>query len=637
MEKWNFPENGNGQIRGYADAGIETFNGDEIKALAREICQNSLDALREGKDKIVIEFYKYIIDSSSIPGYKEYRQVIEKCKNYWKDINNKKVIEFFNEALRQLKQEKTSILRISDYNTKGLLGPYDNRLDGWNALTKIDGGATKTGDKAGSFGIGKNAPFCNSYYRLVFYRTLNEENIKAAQGISRLVSFPKNEDGSFDTMTTGIGYYGNPQKNSPVETILELDKLCKRDKVGTDVFVYGFKSGSSWIDEICKEIIDNFLVSIYNNKMEIKIQNEILNSNTLEGYINKYKTNKKNAYCSYLLLTKKDEVKNYELNFHGMGTLKLSVLVDEKEEKLNKKILVVRTSGMKLFYLDRMPNFISFSGILELEGKELNEYFREMETPNHDSWKPTRHSNPKEAKKYYNELKEWVKKILLSLGEHSSGEEIEVKGLGDILQEKLDELPAKDKKNKPESIDGNTIKILIPEIKKEKTTKGLLLSNSGANNNPMNKVSGRITPDGDKNATRYLKGKRKRSKRVIHKGVEDPMGRDIVYSPKASKEDCELNDIRIIKIDSGKYRLSFSLSKNLLSGHIEVVTVGENGGAFNLKIDSASGVNGCYGIKVVNNQIKFNSMSASTKVKIEFKLIDSHDYAMEVNVYEDNK
>ena len=637
MEKWNFPGNGNGQIRGYADAGIETFNGDEIKALAREICQNSLDALREGKDKIVIEFCKYIIDSSSIPGYEEYRQIIEKCKNYWKDTKNKKVIEFFNEALRQLKQEKTSVLRISDYNTKGLLGPYDNRLDGWNALTKIDGGATKTGDKAGSFGIGKNAPFCNSYYRLVFYRTLNEENVKAAQGISRLVSFPKNEDDSFDTMTTGIGYYGNLQKNAPVETILELDKLCKRDKVGTDVFVYGFKSGSSWTDEICKEIIDNFLVSIYNNKMEIKIQDKILKSNTLEGYINKYKTNKKNAYCSYLLLTKKDEVKNYELNFHGMGTLKLSILVDEKEEKLNKKILVVRKSGMKLFYLDRMPNFISFSGILELEGEELNEYFREMETPNHDSWKPTRHSNPKEAKKYYNELKEWVKKILLSLGEHSSGEEIEVKGLGDILQEKLDELPTKDKPNKQESIDGNTIKILIPEIKKEKTTKGLLLSNSGANNNPMNKVPGRITPDGDKNATRYLKGKRKRSKRVIHKGVEDPMGRDIVYSPKASKEDCELNDIRIIKIDSGKYRLSFSLSRNLLSGHIEVVTVGENGGACNLKIDSASGVNGCYGIKVVNNQIKFNSMSASTKVKIEFKLIDSHDYAMEVNVYEDNK
>lgn len=636
MEEWNFPQNGNGQIRGYADAGIETFNGDEIKALAREICQNSLDALRDGENKIEIEFYRYIINSFSVPGYREYIQVVKKCMEYWKDIKNKKVVEFFHEALRQLKQEKTFVLRISDYNTKGLLGPYDNRFDGWNALTKIDGGATKNGDKAGSFGIGKNAPFCNSYYRLVFYRTLNEENVKAAQGISRLVSFPKNKDDSFNTMTTGIGYYGNSQRNAPVETILELDKLCKRDKVGTDVFVYGFKSGSSWIDEICKEIIDNFLVSIYNNKMAIKVQNEDLNSNTLQRYINKYKTNKKNAYCSYLVLTKKDEVKSYKLNFHNMGTLKLSILV-EKEEKLNRKILVIRKSGMKLFYLDKLPNFISFSGILELEGEELNEYFREMETPNHDSWKPTRHSNPKEAKNYYNELRKWVKQILLSLVEYSNDEEIEVKGLGDILQEKSEELPTKDKQKESEIIDDNKVKILINERKKEKIAKGLLFSNSGANNNLMNKVPGRITPDGDKNATRYLSGKRKRSKRVMHKGIEDPNGRDIVYSPKASKENCELNDIRIIKIDSGKYRLSFSLSRNLLSGHIEVVTVGENGRACKLKIASALGVSGCYGIKVVNNQIKFNSMSASTKVKIEFKLVDSHDYAMEVNIYEDNK
>ena len=41
---WNFPANGGGQIRGIAEAGIETFTGKEISSLAREICQNSLDA-----------------------------------------------------------------------------------------------------------------------------------------------------------------------------------------------------------------------------------------------------------------------------------------------------------------------------------------------------------------------------------------------------------------------------------------------------------------------------------------------------------------------------------------------------------------------------------------------------------------
>ena len=38
MASWNFPSNGDGQIKGPADAGIENFNGTELVSLAREIC-----------------------------------------------------------------------------------------------------------------------------------------------------------------------------------------------------------------------------------------------------------------------------------------------------------------------------------------------------------------------------------------------------------------------------------------------------------------------------------------------------------------------------------------------------------------------------------------------------------------------
>ena len=49
-QKWNFPSNNYGQILGIAESGVETFNGTPIKSLAREICQNSLDAaLDRGK------------------------------------------------------------------------------------------------------------------------------------------------------------------------------------------------------------------------------------------------------------------------------------------------------------------------------------------------------------------------------------------------------------------------------------------------------------------------------------------------------------------------------------------------------------------------------------------------------------
>ncbi len=57
-----------------------------------------------------------------------------------------------------------------------------------------------------------------------------------------------------------------------------------------------------------------------------------------------------------------------------MGTLELSVLVDPNE-KLDRKVLIVRKAGMKLFRLGNISRLVPFTGILELKGKNLNSYF----------------------------------------------------------------------------------------------------------------------------------------------------------------------------------------------------------------------------------------------------------------------
>ena len=41
---WNFPGNNFGTLSGIGEAGIETFKGSPCRSLAREVCQNSLDA-----------------------------------------------------------------------------------------------------------------------------------------------------------------------------------------------------------------------------------------------------------------------------------------------------------------------------------------------------------------------------------------------------------------------------------------------------------------------------------------------------------------------------------------------------------------------------------------------------------------
>lgn len=65
--KWNFPSNNHSQIIGIADSGVEMFKGTPIKSLAREICQNSLDARLDNAHPARLEFETFTINPKTIP------------------------------------------------------------------------------------------------------------------------------------------------------------------------------------------------------------------------------------------------------------------------------------------------------------------------------------------------------------------------------------------------------------------------------------------------------------------------------------------------------------------------------------------------------------------------------------------
>lgn len=633
--EWNFPNNGCGQTRGISDAGIETFTGTEIQSLAREICQNSLDATPEGSSsEVAVQFERYIIKSKDIPGYETYKNKLHKAYSYWSNRKSEKTITYLKKAIKAIENPSTFVLRISDYNTTGLIDPYGDSDDGWNALTKIDGGATKTGDKAGAFGIGKNAPFCNSDYRLVFYRTLNAENEIAAQGVSRFISFPEDETDPLRTMTTGFGYYGDTDGNLPVKTITELDDLQNRTVVGTDVFIYGFNAATTWEEEVTCEVLENFLMAIYKNKLTVSINSRKINVVNLPTLMERYKTKARQAYCYYKVLSN-PKTKVFTKDFHGLGTLKLSVLVDV-EDKLNRKVLVTRTSGMKLLTIGNISRLISFSGILEMQGKELNEYFREMETPSHDKWVPGRYAkNPAQAKGYHDELKQWVRDMILSLGEYSSDEEIEVEGLSSVLQRESTS-STQQGDNKKEDLHDTIGDILIqPRAIAQIKPKGLFQGNDGEGKSKGRDTQGNVGQGGFP-ATRSLGGNRKRTKKNTHRGTASQGGRDTVHEKYKGDTNQVLKNIRIMKIEKDKFRASFEAPRDVQGGHIEIVTVGENGKSNKLQVKSATGISACDNIKCSSIGIGFSNLKGNEKVMIEFSLVDSRDYAMEVNVYEHN-
>lgn len=647
MSSWNFPCNQDGQIKGVADAGIENFNGTELSSLARENCQNSLDAAADEENpKVIVEFERYFIPKEQIPGMTSYCQVLRKCKAFWDKSNSEKAKNFLKSAVSCANDQKSFVLRISDYNTTGLAdpygddeGPYEFNFDGWNALVKIDGGANKGDDKAGAFGIGKSAPFCNSHYRLVFYRTLNQAGEKAAQGVSRLMSYPEDPSNPKINMTSGVGYYGNPNGNSPVESIPELDRLNLKTEIGTDVFVYGFNGSPDWETEIMVALLENFLMSIYNGELRIKIQGRELNKHSLSVNMlrvhNDSPGKTKGTYGNYLALTRTEGVHSYTKDFHGMGTLELRILVDPNE-KLDRKILVVRKAGMKLFRLGNLSKLVPFTGILELKGKNLNNYFRAIETVSHDNWEPGRHINPEQAKKYYEEIKDWIRDIVGELAEHTSDDEMDVEGLGGLLQKEPETVETGNSDNKLENLNDHLGKIDVLQRPSSTTTKGFFYSQGTDGNRNTERTTGTLGKEGD-GGLRVLKGKRKRKQLESHKGKADPEGKDIVNQHKPGGETyCPLKNTRIIKKGTGSYSVNFEIPKDVVSGRIELVTVGENGKSNSIRIASITASAGCSSVSMNDGVIEAIGMSSAEMVKINFSLVDLHDYAMEVNVYEHN-
>ena len=637
--RWDFPNNQGGQIRGVADAGIETFNGNLLLSLVRETCQNSLDALGTGKDTVKVEIKNHRISTDAIPGIEKFKDVIIKTLKYWSN-QSEKASDFLTYALQILNESKINVLRISDYNTTGLSYPYNPSLNsGWYSMTKIDGGGTKSRDKNGGFGIGKNAPYANSILRTIFYRTFNESNEKAAQGIARLLSFPEVEN-DFGSMTTGFGYFGNPNNNIPVEKIEELDEIIDRTEYGTDLFIYGFnnKISNSWENDIIVEVLNNFLVSIYNEKLIVDVEGVILNKNNLENLINEYiKPNKKAAcktcYSNYLILTSPN-TKVFEKDFHGLGKLKLSILVDVNLD-LDKKILRTRKSGMKLFSKGNISKAITFSGILELIGVKLKEYFKILEPPTHDKWEIDRANDPTEAQMYLDEINKWEQDTVWSLGEFSDLNEFNVEGLSDVLSSSIEN--GKNANVFPEeTLDYKLGDIKVVQRNKTQKAKGTLTLNNGSElANDREESLGRLDDQsGDFDTERRLKGKKVRIKRGKHKGVLDTSGEEKISIPKRSGSKCELKSLRIFKISENMYKAIFTLPYSIGKGHIDICSIGENNKSNRLMILSARSIENLDDINVSSTSIEFEYITGERKNVIIFELNDNKNYAMEMNVYE---
>lgn len=455
MIGWSFPSNNSGQITGLNDAGIETFLGDTITSLAREINQNSLDAYdHDARRPVEVHFHLEELDADLFPNRPQFIRVLESCRVRWN--GNEKAREFFDKALEVIGREKISVLKISDYYTTGLTGST-NLIDGnWVNLTKSVGASNKDPGAGGSFGIGKHATFACSPLRAVFYGTKDNEGNEAFQGVAKLVTHV-NENGE---TTQGTGYYGLTDKNSPILGLDGLPDFFQRDLVGTDIYIFGFDATDGWKEKIIRSVVENFFVAIHEEKLIVRVGEEPINSSTIGDLVAKYFENQPFSNCAsfFEAFTSNDSEFAYEDDFEGMGRIELHIL---PKQHFPKRVAMVRNTGMLVFEKGHFQTPMKFAGVLRATGEGINAFLRSLEPPSHNLWQPSRHKNPQYADKVIRSLYRWINDHVRQISNQAQEEEYDFEGMQQFLPDDLEDNPTQQDTESQENTIPSTVELAI--------------------------------------------------------------------------------------------------------------------------------------------------------------------------------
>ncbi|MDE6660972.1 MAG: hypothetical protein K2J93_04005 [Anaeroplasmataceae bacterium] len=446
---WRFPGNGYTQDQGLDTSDMETFKKDPIASLARELCQNSIDARRKGvKGPVRIEFKSFTIQKEEIPQVELIEKQLHACKETWE--NNEKISDQLEKMVEQISKKEICCLRISDFNTKGLVGVSGGDNTPWHYMVHGSGLSNKSATSGGSKGIGKFATFVTSSFNTVFYSTVTEEKEKGYQGICKLCS--AKQEGTTEK-TIGIGYFGSSVKNEPISGEFNLDKSFKRsDKTGTDIFILGFKNPVGWKADIISKILESFISAIIFEDLEVVVDDTILNKENLknvvydEKLINK--TSRRSVISQYLLLT--DEEKRHEdvIDFGELGQAKLYLMEfdSENEQLATNGCVMIRYPLMKIRDIEKITT-LPCSAMCIIEDNKLNAILRSIENPQHTNWEFNRieeDARRAEVRGIYKHLLDEIRKIISSHLASSDSFQTEVAGAGNFIPGADDEEPAND-------------------------------------------------------------------------------------------------------------------------------------------------------------------------------------------------
>lgn len=613
---------------------LERFYNFGISGLVRENIQNSLDGKIPGETKpVVVTIKTGTIKKENIPGLEEIKNRINCLEG-----RNSYTKETIQHMKNKMNDEIINYISFEDYNTKGLKGAKNgqstNKEDTWSIYAYNKGVHTEEEDetleksRGGSHGIGKIASNAASELYMMYFANCDEEGNKHLGGTAQLIEH-KYEDNYYRS----TGYFTDSKnidskttKFYPYEN--NFDKVFAKDTRGLKIIIPFLRDQFNKEDEILKSVCDSFFIAILQEKLEVIINDKIINSKTIKKYI----TDKK------YYIQKVEEVKDeftplYFDTYTKIKPIKLEIkdrsqsynfnLYFNYDTKIPKgRVAIVRTIGMKIED-KKIKNNVKkpFNAVLIPESISEDAFLKSLENESHTelSFEHIKDQGlQKNAKTFINNISKEIAKVIEEAIKNNNPTD-GVMDTRDVLYEvqtqfKKDLLQSAPtvKLNKGKGKEENTIVKVKPEIPKKKDSK-----------DPKNDKTPKDPKEKKKREAKKVKEKgEKKENAITYKAPADIVERVIISNKEYVKFD-------FTDTDDLKKSKTCDISLNVVDGMGQ-----ECIGEFSMKdsyeyiLDKSTGDK----LKIEENLIKDVKINKGL-AQIELKLKEQYNKALKFVYY----
>ena len=339
---------------------LERFYNFGISGLVRENIQNSLDGKIPGETKpVVVTIKTGTIKKENIPGLEEIKNRINCLQG-----QNSYTKETIQHMKNKMDANIINYISFEDYNTKGLKGAKNgqstNKEDTWSIYAYNKGVHTEESDeileksRGGSHGIGKIASNAASELYMMYFANCDEEGNKHLGGTVQLIEhkYKDNYYRSTGYFTDSKNIDSKTTKFYPYEN--NFDEVFEKNTRGLKIIIPFLRDQFNKEDEILKSVCDSFFIAILQNKLEVIINDKVINSKTIKKYIKDKKYYIQNVEeikdeFTQLYFDTYTKIEPRELEIKDRSQSYKFNLYFNYDNKIPKgRVAIVRTIGMKI-------------------------------------------------------------------------------------------------------------------------------------------------------------------------------------------------------------------------------------------------------------------------------------------------